>query len=224
MRTQRSSWRTNALGFDQVADHLAHEEGVAFGLGMEHLRRRFGGRIEVVARERLQHGPHLVGIEAPQRHPLHPGLLAERSKRLRQRVGAHELGVAVGRDHQQRERSTGAHQVAEVDERGLVGPMEVVEHEHHRRLAGGVGHERVRRVEQTQAVGLRVSRDDRRCVGDARQQRRRPPGEPGAPLLAVVTEHILRGMQHEMLDGLGQRLVRRPDVLVTAAEQHDRAL
>ena len=108
-----------------------------------------GGHLDV-ARDRRR-------PEAAQRDPaaaLDPGQLAEHPG---ERVVAAELDVAVGAEDQQAARGELAGDELEQQQRGLVGPVQVVEHEHHRAGRGRPPSEEARdRVEEPEARLLAV--------------------------------------------------------------------
>ena len=111
-----------------------------------------GGELDVVGDP--------VRVEAAQRDParaLDPGELAER---VGERVVAAELDVAVGADQQQAGAGEPAGDEAQQQQRGLVGPVQVVEHDHQRARARGAGEEAGERVEEPEArlLGLHVRR------------------------------------------------------------------
>ena len=114
-------------------DDLADEERVAVGLlldGLGQSRRRRGAR------------GHLdVALDGADRQPLQrdaptaldAGDLAEHPG---ERMVAAELDVAVGAEDQQATRGELASREAEQEQRRLIRPMQVVEHEHDRPIAG----------------------------------------------------------------------------------------
>ena len=64
---------------------------------------------------------------------------------------AAQLDVAVGADHEQRAVAQLAGEELEQQQRGLVGPVQVVEDEHQRPRGGGAGEEARDRVEEAEA-------------------------------------------------------------------------
>jgi len=58
------------VGFDEVAEQLAHEERVAAGVSAQRLDERGGGRVEAVAGGRREEVAELVVAEARELEPL----------------------------------------------------------------------------------------------------------------------------------------------------------
>ena len=113
-----------------MAQHLGCEERIAFGaFGDEpgELRGRF--RSHHACDQPTNRG----GIETTQRHPGDVVLAAERGQHVGQRMRPIELAFAVGRDDGELRRPGRAHDMAQQQQRGLVGPVEVVEDQQHRR-------------------------------------------------------------------------------------------
>jgi hypothetical protein len=119
-----------------MAKHLPHEEGIAFGLGMQALRQPPALIVERMAR-RLGHQLGHLGHRQPRhRELLNAGQAPHIAHHPGQRMAAAELGVAVGAQHQQ------AHAVAfgrrrpqhmpQQQQHRFGRPVQVVQHQHHR--------------------------------------------------------------------------------------------
>ncbi len=119
-------------GLHQVAQHLAHEERVALGLGVHRSGQLHRGGLERMAGGRLHERGDAAAVEADQVQPADPGLPAEIAEGLGQRVGPVEVGVPVGGQDEHPQRGDRPQEVAEQEQRRLVGPVEVVEHQDHR--------------------------------------------------------------------------------------------
>ena len=134
-----------------------------------------------------------------------------------------QLAVAVGPEHQHAHRLLGRDQVAQQQQARLVGPLQVVEHQHDRLVL------RHRRP---------AARRPRRTAGTARCRRRSPstaagpgsgspaPGPAGpAPNRApstCATSCVLGRVGDVVAERLGEELVRRGEVLLAVPEQHAR--
>jgi hypothetical protein len=192
-----------ALG--EVADDLLDEERVAVGLRVQAVHEV--GR-HVVSGRALQQLGDLLLAQPRQRQPLDQPLAAQVGERLAERVRGREVGGAVGPRDEQRPVGE-AHEVAQEQQRGRVGPVQVVQHQHHRALLAEPAEEGADGVEEGLAAcdgGLGVTARDRVRAG--RQQRveavdrvreGRHRGDAGAQRL------------HERLVGAHRLLVRAPE-------------
>ena len=157
--------------------------------GREHLGdvERVAGRpaiqLAVVdARRSRERGDRVRG-ERSQRHPLR-GVTGELAEHDPQRVSAVELVVAVGRQHQRRDRLDAASEQAHDVQRGLVGPVQVLQHHDARRPAA-----QLRRQRRDEHGGRGALRDDRAelaagllgHVGERPERTRRVQRVTGAP-------------------------------------------
>ncbi len=118
--------------FDEVPQELAHEERAAVGLGIHGVGQGELAALQVVAGQGLHHGHGLAVGEAPQAEPLDAALPAQLGQQVGERMASADVGVAVGPDDEQGHRLAGADHVFEHQQRGLGGPVEVVEQEHDR--------------------------------------------------------------------------------------------
>jgi hypothetical protein len=105
------------------------EEGVALGLAVDGLHHGFGRRAS--GRE-CEEARHVIFGEAAQQNAL--GALAARQlgQRLLEGVLATDLDVAVGADQQDAALAEFAREELHQQQGGLVGPVEIVEHDHQR--------------------------------------------------------------------------------------------
>ena len=159
--------QARGAGQHRVADGLG-QLGVGAGQHLGDEERVAGGRPVqrfVIDRRRPGERGHRLGRQRRQRHALRraAGQLAEDDP---QRVGSIELVVAIGRQHQRRQRLDAASEQAHDVERGLVGPVEVLEHDDARRPAAQLARQRRDELARRRAV-----RGDRRelaadLVGD----------------------------------------------------------
>ena len=144
-------------GLDEVDEDLADEEGVALGLGRDHPGEHLDlGGVDVAATGLGEEQRDLVAVEAGQVDPRHRRLAPEVGERGGERVGAVEVGVAVGADHEHPGVAQVADQVAQEQQAGLVGPVEVVEHDQHGGVVAGPGEQVGDRPEEAEPLGVGV--------------------------------------------------------------------
>ncbi len=167
-------------GLGEMAEHLTHEERVAFGLGVQGPGEIEPGLLEVVARGHRHEAGDLVAVEAVQVESLDPGLAAEVGERVRERMAAIEVRVAIRAEHQQPHRRRRTQEVAEQHERRLVGPVDVVEHQHDRLGGRHLGEQIHHRVEQLVALGVGVGAHRLREAGHPRRDLRHDADELAA--------------------------------------------
>ena len=113
--------------FDEVQQRLAQEERVALGLGREHRRELLGHR---VLGDAFEHRRARRPVSSPDRATRVGSTSRCRiGQRLRERMAAIEVGLAVRADHEDRAAARGAAERAQHPDRRVVGPMQVVDHE-----------------------------------------------------------------------------------------------
>jgi hypothetical protein len=139
---------------DEVTHDLLDEERIALRLAVNRFCQRTR---HLAARDRLQHPLHLGRAQAAQLHAAKAGLPAQVGQRRRQRMGAVHLDVAVGPDHQQPRSLQVPGQMREQVEAALVGPVQVLQHQHQRLHGAGVAQEAADRLQQAPAVLLRLA-------------------------------------------------------------------
>ena len=112
--------------------------------------------------------------QAAQLQPAQRALAPQVADQLVQRVAVGDLALAVGADEQHAPRRGRAHQVAQQLQRRPVGPVQVVEHQHDRRLRADLAQQRGDGVEEAEPlrVGLRA--------GDRRRDRWSAGGGPNS--------------------------------------------
>ena len=216
-------------------DHLADEERVAAGLFVDRSREVVGRPLDAGGELDVLGDPFRV--EAPERHPPRPLDPGEVPERVGERVMAPELDIPVGADQEQVRPREPAGDEAQQEQRGLVGPMQVVEHDHQRPGARGADEEVAERVEEPEArlLGLHVGRladvaepvgdlgddlgyvggpaaelpaqPDRVGVADVRAQRLRPGPVRGLSLGLVAASPVDAGAADP---GVGRELLGRP--------------
>ena len=205
----------------EVPQHLADEEGIPVGLAVDRVRQLHPGPRKGLARSRLEILDDLAVVEPLQGEPVHSGLAAKGAQGDRQRVAGRELVVPIRPDHEQPQRLPFPHQMAKQLQAGSVGPLQIVQHEHHGRYLRGRaqqgGHGPVEQV----TLGLAVDLPERRQLAQPRSQGPRDPHGVGPLRGHVCLEHLLRGVGDVVAERFGKRCVGDAEVLVAPAKEHD---
>jgi len=186
--------RQRALGGKAVAEtplrgqqrhELVDEERVAFAGAVHgrHQARRDalaiarGGRGADLPRAGRRHPPDVLAAQPLQRHAhRHPGQATQRRGQLRACV---RLRIAVGGDHEDRRVGQRAADEPEREQRGGVGPVQVVEDDDQRLASRDRGEQRGERVEQTKARLIGVLRGRRRRRAERAGELGQQAGHPG---------------------------------------------
>ena len=148
------------------ARHLADEEGISTR-GVAHRGRCDAGRTELI-----ELAADIGLVQARQVQPLDVRGSVQVRERSRER--AVRFGVAQCGQQQQRCAGGAVGEVAQYEQRGLVGPVDVVDHEHQRPPAGRVEDRGSGSVDGAEPVlGRRDLR--RRQVGNAQRPEHLPP-------------------------------------------------
>ena len=137
---------------------------------------------------------------------------------------ARQLVVAIDAEHERRALLRRAEQVAHEQQRGLVGPLQVVEHERHRLDARDARHEHGHRLEQAVALRLGLALQRRGEVGHTLGEQRDEPGELTAETLELRAQRGVRRRRDVVVERLDERLVRHQHLLVAPAVEHGRAV
>ena len=152
---------------------------------------------------------------------LEHAVAADVGDQLVQRVTRLELGLAVGAEQQRAARLRRADEVTQELERRAVGPVEVVEDQHERRLRAGLAEQRGHRVEEAQAV----ARPEAPCVlGGRRAELAEQDPELGGAHAEALAQRVERGARGPAAHHLHHRLVGRDRLLVEAPVEHQRAV
>ena len=109
---------------DEVQQRLTQEERVAVGLGGEQRRERLR---HLVARQPLEQRVHVVGAEPVERDARGLDFTLQQWERVRERVPAVEIGLAVGTDHRQARPGGQARQRTQHADRRVVGPVQILD-------------------------------------------------------------------------------------------------
>ena len=145
---------------------------------------------------------------------------AQVAQGARERVAGAHLGVAVCPEHEQRHGVEHPSQVPQQQQAGMVGPVEVVEHEQRRTPRRAGLHHGPHGLESAVARGLGVRVVGARVLG--RGDPRQHAGEVGAVAADRLVALGRRQRGQVALEGLDERLVGDEGVLVAAPVQHQR--
>ena len=206
-------------GLDEVAPQFPEQEWVAVGLLREHLDRTGGDRFQLTAGRGLDELGDTIAVEARDLHARDALEPVELAQRVVERVADVGSGLAVRREQTHPERRRRPEPVQDQLQGRPARPLEVVEHEQHRRAparvddeigdglevrGAGIARDRhVVRVELVLAVGL----------------------QQGAGSLGVgVDDAEIVGVGQEVLQRVRHGSVRRATAFAARAEEHGRAL
>ena len=116
------------------------------------------GTVQVVTGGALHELLDFLAVQTREVQTGHTALPAQVPEDISERMAAIEVGVAVGRQDEHPDGRDRPQDVTKKQQRWLVGPMEIVEHEHERGVVRA-GREQVRhRLEQAVPLGLRLGR------------------------------------------------------------------
>ena len=127
-----------------MPQHLLDEERVAFSLAEDRLAELvahllfWGAGLLTYSR---YHGVDFLRWQATEEDALVEALMTEAGDDLRQGVGPVQLHVPVGPDDEDTVAACAAGEVLEKEQRGLVGPVDVVQEEDKGVGGGGVANE-----------------------------------------------------------------------------------
>ena len=136
---------------DEVQERLAEKERVAVGLDRE---QRGELRRDVVAGEALEQCEDVVGVESVERDAGRLDLALEQWERGGERMPAVEVGLPVRPDDDDRRVRGDAAERPQHADRRLVGPVQIVDDEHHRGLGREPGAAPGRRRRAGSGLGL----------------------------------------------------------------------
>jgi hypothetical protein len=151
-----------------------------------------------------------------------------RAAQVGQRVGElgrHvRLGVSERRQDQNSRFGGRPSQVTQQDQRRVVGPVPIFDHEQQRLAPPGARKDVAHRRVQAMALGIRIRAERRRKVGDARGQVGEQPRQLAAGTPEIVAQHVGVGGPDEMVERLDKRTVGRLDHGVAGAVEHQHPL
>ena len=164
-------------------------------------------------------------LQAPQRP-----LAAQVADQLVQRVAVGDLALAVGAEEQHPARRGRAHEMPQQLERRPVRPLQVVEHEHHRRLRADLAQQRGHGVEEAEALRVRLraahvpAPAGGGMVGGRGPELRQQDRELRRARAQPVAQGVQRRARRPPAQHLDHRLVERQGLLVEAPVEHRRAV
>ena len=167
------------------------------------------------ARPFEERGDAVLG-EAAEQDLLGQPLAQEVGEHGGERAAGLELGVAVGPDDEHRDLRQPLRQVLDQEQRRLVGPVQVLEDEHQRRVARGALDELGDAVQQVAALLLGRQRHRLGDVGVADAQLGHELGDLGRVLAERLAQHLGRHLARRLLDVLDGGQVGRRALLVDA--------
>ena len=163
--------------------------------------------------------PSELGVVEPGQADPPASAPLEVDERRAQLGGGVGFGVAVAGDQEHGGIDEGPAEVAEEEQRGGLGPVQVVEDEGERPVRRHPPEEVGHRLEQLMALGRGVG-GDRRRRPQAIAEPRRDPEELAAAPLAVLLEQRQRRVLDQRRHDREERLERNRGPLGTAAERH----
>ena len=187
----------------RVLGQLANEERVAVGSLTE---RADSGGVRTPARQCLDDRGDGRPVEPGQGHTDDRPVAPDVGERRRERVARAQLGVPGAPEQKQWEALGPGRQAAHQEQRGPIGPVQVVQDQHERPPRRGPLEQLGEGVEHPGAVSLRVG------GGLARAARRELP--------EAVREHV---GDRERRQRLREWLIRRRRIILAAAVQYERA-
>ncbi len=134
-----------------------------------------------------------------------------------------QLAVAVRADDQQPRHAPCLDDMSQQQERRLVGPLQVVEHEDGGRAGRRRSKQRGHCGEQRPSVGLEIGRRRRVHAGHPVRHGGHQPGQVRQLAAAHRLQCGLREVRDEVTEGFDPHAVRHGAVLVAPPEQHGRA-
>ena len=118
----------------EVTEHLGHEERVAVGLAVHGMGETYGRVLEGVAGGGFHERPDAGVVEPGQLDAGHAVVSMQRRQCLDERMRMGQFAVSIRAEHQQPHRLVGVEHVAKQLQARLVGPLQILEHDHDRLL------------------------------------------------------------------------------------------
>jgi hypothetical protein len=228
--------QTRQAPADRLADALGERVGVPLPARLLHMAEHFDQKERIAggdARQRLsepgvvvagggQVGADIIRIQPAEGEPLGGAVAVQVGEHTGERVGAIEVGAAVGAQDVQPNAVTGAEQVAQQQQRGLGRPVHVVDHNQDRQLCGHRRQEASQRIEQQGPfsvwVGLGRSSQARNDIAELGRQTSQLLNAPDR------TQAGRAEIRHQGAEGLGEGLVGGSHLLVAAPVQDNGTL
>ena len=204
----------------RLAQRLLDEERVALGPLLQAQDERARGLACLAGLDEL----HRLGVVEPvERDPLEAGVAVEPREQLGDLLGAVAAGLADRRHDEQPHRLDVLQHVPEQQRGRGVRPLQVVEHEHRRRLAGHTREHAGDGFEEPEAARLAVLGERVPQLGQMAAQRGDEAGELGQLGLELGRQRQRLAVRHVVLHGGHKGLVGHERFGVAAAVEHGRA-
>lgn len=207
----------------EVARHLGDEEGVAVRLRHQPLGQLLAPGTGP-AGPLLQEGQDVVGPEPADGDAIDPLDPTQQRDHLAHRMIADQLVAAEGAHDEEVSGRLVGDEAAQQRRRRLVDPVEALQHHHDRRELAEAHQQVGDGREQQVALGLGIGSCRGGHVPEPGEQRRRQRTETGAVPSDVVGQQLTGRARDEMVEGLHERSIRGPHVLLAPADRDRGAL
>ena len=135
-----------------------------------------------------EQGPGVRLRDPLERHLVREGLASQVRQVIRNHITVGELDVAVAHDDEQRRVRRRPDDMSQEQQRGLVCPVQIIDHQQCGRSRGDPGQQRCDRLEQPVALGLRVAHRRQRSFRGAAEETA-TSGEVLLEALQALVEH-----------------------------------
>jgi hypothetical protein len=162
------------------------------------------GLPSLVVRERREKREHVFLGKTAQQDALIHRLAPQGGEHLGEGMGPVEVDVAVGADHEQAQVADVARQVAQQQQRWLVGPVQVVEQEYQRLRAGRVAQEPGHALEQAHALGVALELHRLGKVGEALAHLGDEVRELGGAVAQLLAQGFVGSRAHVLTQGVDE--------------------
>jgi hypothetical protein len=206
-----------------MTEQLAHKERIAVRLTMQGVSKPDTCLVELIPSRGFDEIDDLPIRETGHHELLYSRLTMQFGEQSRQCVLPCELAVAVRSDDHERSRAAGPRDVAQQPDGRGVGPVQVIENEHHGAVGSRVCEQRNDGFHQQQTPGVPVASDD-----VARGQPGTVTGQQPCQRTGIDwrkrRERLRRGMFDELAQRRHPRSIRHHEVLAARTEEHNCAL
>ena len=209
---------------EQVAGDLADEERVAVRLLVHGAGQGDALVVHGTPGDGDHHRDHLGRLEPRQVDAPPPVEATQRAQGLHQLVGRGQFAVPERPHHGQSHGAVVGRQVAQQLHAAVVGPLQVVEDQHHGPVAGQSRQQSHHGGEQLEPLGVRVDGPHRREPRQAAGELGDECGELRAAVVDQGAQLVLRCVPYVVPERLGEELVGGAQVLLAVARQDARAV
>ena len=204
-----------------MQQRLAQEERIAVRLGGEALREL---RWHRVTGDTFEQGLHLVRSEAVECDASHFDLALQLRQRLRERMAAVEVGLAIGADDEHVGAGRDARQGAQHADGGVVGPVQVFDDERDRAGVTEPDEYLPHGIVQPRSLGIGRNRDWLSGVGYRFGDSRSESGNDRRIGTERRADARSWGSARPVGQRLGERRVGHDVAVVAATDQHVEAV